>query len=461
MDESHSTTVLSQEIELFLKSNKIREFLPLKDDRDPTPELNYLNLFFKFHKIKDRYDQRSCYGKNLAEVPTQACDPTLLDPSQDVKTSQSYELIVSKTKFIMEIEELKSHVDEFMAGDKTSDSIDIHNFLRRPIREFKTLYPELHYFAKGTQKFYQLILSKNMFDISFNELDNKTRTMFIEYSGLKINPTIHKDAYALLNPYLGLDAKFKELSEVLWDLGGEKDFINKHYAIVNAVIDTLNRSPKYQDWIDFTPITHTINPKVTTTNINVYQPCNATELHSRRSLRDHGQNHNSYFISIDLKSANYQVLHLQGLIPGSWDEFLSQFTPYDYHRRSKFLRLKCLSHQSLLPNKQQKVWKNLIIEVLNAMITDNIISGDNIAAHNNDEIIIKANSRDMETQLQKYRKYLSREFPHLNLSVELFQLKKIGKHYAKVNPLTGKVNFKCVNAKQMPGLIAAFNKLKE
>ena len=262
--------------------------------------------------------------------------------------------------------------------------------------------------------------------------------MFIQYSGLKIDPNIDKQTYDLLNPHLELDAKFKELSDVLWELGGEQDFINKHYAIIDGVANILTKSDKYKEWVN-----HTLTisqPKITTRNVNVYQE----------------QNHDSYFISIDIKSANYQILHLNGLINETWSDFLNQFTPHAYYHKSKFLRLKCLSHTKLLPKKQQKAWKNIIVDVLNAMI-DNIIitQSDNLAALNSDEIII--NSNDIESEYLKYQRYLSTKFPHLILSVNLFKLNKIGKYYVQIDPFTDTLKFKCVNAKEMPELIIAYN----
>ena len=157
-----------------------------------------------------------------------------------------------------------------------------------------------------------------------------------------------------------------------------------------------------------------------------------------------------HFVSVDLKSANYQALHLHGLIEESWNDFLSQFTSNPYYLKSKVLRMKCLSTDYLFRRKQQLVCRNLIVSVLNSLSDHEVVTNEMVCALNVDELILIADD------VSVFQSYLASNFPKLQFRAEGFRLKKVGKCYVKVYD-NGQVEFKCVSASTLPAAVKMYN----
>ena len=71
-----------------------------------------------------------------------------------------------KIIIINKFEKLIEMVDSFINGNDIIKEILIKNCLRKPIRQFKELYPNLYYFAYGLGHEYNLVLSKNNIKIA-------------------------------------------------------------------------------------------------------------------------------------------------------------------------------------------------------------------------------------------------------------------------------------------------------
>lgn len=333
-----------------------------------------------------------------------------------------------------DFDKLNAHVQKFLSSTKHDDIIYVGSCLRRDMRKFKE-YP-LYYFAFGVGATYRLVLSKFPFGILWKNLSNKCRKCFIEYSGLSMSTD--DEIENTLYTYLGLDVWFSMLSDALLELGGEQEFINKHFDLISKITKSLCDSPKYQEFVDLD-----VKPLESTrkfSTVNVYGPTN----------------NGKCFMSVDLKNANFQVIRNAGLTnKKSWSDFLNQFTTIPYFHHLKFLRLKALSSHQLFPKKQQILWHNTIIQIYDALIKDQIVPYQSLAALNSDEIIFEGS----DFKKSFIQGYLIGKFSNIETSVETFQIKRVNDNYlyfVKINLETKKHTFKCCNYLELPKAISLF-----
>ena len=98
----------------------------------------------------------------------------------------------------------------------------------------------------------------------------------------------------------------------------------------------------------------------------------------------HPSNSGSYFLSIDLKGANFIVMQANKLTDAkSWYDYLSQFMNdsaiLSYFSKLKMLRLKALSVLLLYPANQKLYWENITLCLLNNLIEQKILNANDFA----------------------------------------------------------------------------------
>lgn len=177
-------------------------------------------------------------------------------------------------------------------------------------------------------------------------------------------------------------------------------------------------------------------------------------------------NSGKYFLSIDLKAANFQVLKLNGLInENSWSEYLAKFIPHPYFAKLKKLRLKCFSFPEIYSVKQKIYWQNITLTILDSIIENNIMLAENFAVFNSDEIVFHTTKEDMINDKIRCKEFIDKMFPIYETAIDIFQLFQVspGKPYfVKMNIETNKPTFKCVNATLLPEAIGLWlDKQKE
>jgi len=172
-------------------------------------------------------------------------------------------------------------------------------------------------------------------------------------------------------------------------------------------------------------------------------------------------NDKCYFLSIDLKAANYQVLRMYNLVEeNTWSGYLAKFIQHPYFSNLKKLRLKILSFADLYPAKQKICWQNIMINILDAIIKNNIMTENSFATFNSDEIIFHTTSDQMGTDKDKCQKFIDKNFYQYQTSIEIFQLRLVspGKpFFVKINQETDKINWKCISAAALPEAIDIWN----
>ena len=121
-------------------------------------------------------------------------------------------------------EHLLSVVDTFLKTDVQNTTVLIDSGLRYPLRTLKQSYPRLYYFAFGVGTEYSLYLSKTPFNIDYFDLTFKSKKLFLQYTGLKIDLNLTKEFVPKYDPTYNLTTWFELLSDALLAIGCEKDF---------------------------------------------------------------------------------------------------------------------------------------------------------------------------------------------------------------------------------------------
>jgi hypothetical protein len=142
-------------------------------------------------------------------------------------------------------------------------------------------------------------------------------------------------------------------------------------------------------------------------------------------------NHQKYFISIDMKSANFQSLRLTDpelvLNTSTWEELVGKFTTYELFGKCKAFRQKVLSY--LNQKKQQKIWESIMLFVYYRLCKHSVCSPTDFYAHVSDELIILVDSLDkLQVLSLAIHRYLNEQLPELSncVRVEPFKLVRLG-----------------------------------
>lgn len=345
------------------------------------------------------------------------------------------------------ISALKDAINNFKASDNPEIEFSISAGLRKPIREFKEIYPDLYYFAFGTSKTYHFLVSKSKFEIRLNDLTPRCRSIFIAYSNIKFDPDSSPESIQKLNPYLKLDAFFAMLTDLMLCLGGEQEFISKLFGLQSELSKELRKSPAYSAWTSAT---------IEKTELNYVQyPVPRCPVQSRKfSLNIYRKENDSrLFISVDLKAASFQALKLVGLIDtNTWQEFVKRLHPHPFFANSKKLRMVAIGAQDLLSNKQEIVWQNLCLDILNNLISNKIMTADSFAVFNGDELIFHTTSDTWSQDIERCKTFMQSRFSAYATSIECFQLRMlepVKRYFVKINQVTKNISFKCVNGMQI------------
>nr|QYA18442.1 hypothetical protein KOM_12_173 [Clandestinovirus] len=341
----------------------------------------------------------------------------------------------------------------------TDDFIILHvsSTLRRDLRAIKTEHPSLFYVAMGVENIYKLTISKTPIVISYNDLHPKVKERFAKEIDFKLEPYLAEESLDVIEPYIPIKRLQQLLLEAIVGVGGEKEWLNKHFSLPQAILDDIkSHEPAFSKWQQLEVVKKQlpINPR----------PVMGKETKNHRTTHYHKNNDRGWFVSLDLKAANFNVLRKHGLITEpDWTTFLSKFNPQPYFLHLKKLRLTSLSDKELLMAKQVVCWENVVIEVLERLIQTQTFSDEQFTAFNSDELLFRAGDQaDAKTKSSAVRQLIDVQFPEWCdcMKVEYFQLVAIPQtnSYAKRFE-DGKVEFKCVNPGMMLKVIESYNNM--
>ncbi len=209
-------------------------------------------------------------------------------------------------------------------------------------------------------------------------------------------PLINKEEY--FNYYLNLYEKdygaLTKYNKLIQTINGKFDgnigeFLDEYYQVRENIIQSLLNNPAYIEFnekIDMNKFAVKDKPDVTKNNIY------------------HQDNANKYFISVDLKRANFQALKYVNpeivLNTDTYEDFIGKFTDLDYMKKSKYTRQVVFG--KINPKRQITVEKYIINEVRKCF--EEWINMDclKLVSMSNDELVYELVVYDIEDFRSNY-----------------------------------------------------------
>ena len=287
-------------------------------------------------------------------------------------------------------------------------------------------------------------------DVNFYTMSAKLKQRFCTDCNLPIN--IFQEPYfltrlALYNKHYDSLSKFRRFSNELKKYKCEQDYFEDYNRIKDEAINFIKSTEAYQDFLE--------------EDMNQFKP-----VHTGLPHKDifHTSNDGKYFISIDMKYANFSVLHFYnaGIFDhaNTWEEFISKFTDNEHIIQSKYIRQVIFGNCD--PKRHIIYEKYLMDIVLSGLLNRKCFDVEQVVFFSNDEIIINVSDLNYIEREEKVAS-IKENLKHFSipLKVEHFKLHKIeGSHgyYKEIFQDKGKaeIKFKCVDSLYMPFVIRKF-----
>lgn len=294
-----------------------------------------------------------------------------------------------------------------------------------------------------------LIISKDSNLVETYFQNDKQRT-FIRDSQVPI-PECCEDKFKyfidLLDPFYDTKLKYQQFELCLEKFEGLKLYKKYIGDLTRHILESIKTNPEY---------TKFLNEKI---NINL-------PLINKKGIYNHNY-HNKYFISIDIKKANFNSLKL--MYPQifnkivdinenfEWKDILK--TNLEFIVNNKRLRQQIFG--LLNPKRFAKLYLQITYQIYNTLQEKNNYQ---IICLKNDEIIILTNESNIEKDYNDINLLLQNKLQSIYkiLNIEKFKLIKLeNKVFIKQKYTDNgiKFNFKCVNAEQIEDSIKLFDKM--
>lgn len=287
-------------------------------------------------------------------------------------------------------------------------------------------------------------------DVNVNNMSAKLKQRFCTDCNLPIN--IFQEPYfssrlVMYEKYYHSLIKFGRFVNELKKYKCEQDYFEDYNRVKDEAINFIKSTEAYQNFLE--------------EDMNQFKP-----LHIGLPHKDifHASNDGKYFISIDMKHANFSSLHFYnaGIFDHSatWEEFISKFTDNEHIINSKYIRQVILGNCN---SKRHIAYEKYLMDIiLSGLLNRKCFDVDKVAFFSNDEIIIDVSDLN---SIERKEKIISikENLKHITtpLKVEHFKLHKIeGTHgyYKEIFKADGEteIKFKCVDSLYMPFVIRKF-----
>lgn len=190
-------------------------------------------------------------------------------------------------------------------------------------------------------------------------------------------------------------------------------FLEDYYTIRENIISTVANSEAFQKFNNMDMSQYAIKDKINITPKNIYN----------------NENIGSFFISIDLKKANFQTLKKidKNIVLGAdtYYDFIDKFTDLDYIKTSKYTREVVWG--KLNPSRHITIEKYFTYEIYKKVIECIPYLKDKCVSFSNDEMIFKIdfllyNDKLKSFSLRKYIENIAKEVG-FDVRVEFFHLR--------------------------------------
>ena len=240
--------------------------------------------------------------------------------------------------------------------------------------------------------------------------------------------------------------KYQLLLDTLKQFETQQAFLDYYYETRDTIVKTLKLSDAYKHYTDdknndFVPVNKnpaTYLPLATVRGVNFSKRTDVYTL----------DNVGKYFLSIDLRKANFQVLNKYDkrilLGANSYEEFMGKFTDLEYIKESKYFREVIFG--SINVGRQIQMERYYTGTIIEWLVDNEIFTSEEIKIYTNDELVISLNKHMSPEECEKLRNRIKDDLK-LDVTVESFLLHSIsGKKYFVKELSTGGIKFKSIPA---------------
>lgn len=234
----------------------------------------------------------------------------------------------------------------------------------------------------------------------------------------------------ILNPFHKCINSFDVFCNDLIAINSEKEYFEYYNSVKERIIQDIRNQPSFQSFV---------NKLIEKDSCNRFQKQNLFS----------DNNHGKTFVSIDLKQANFTILHMYDpeIFNGcnTWYDYISGYTDFEHIRTSKYIRQVVLG--ACNPGRQihfeEIVMKDLAQKLIDRFPTINIYSV------NVDEILVEIDHGSDQVTISGIHDFIDKSFLSEKVKVDSFILRKLNgiEGYVKVRigDPDKEVEFKCIN----------------
>jgi len=256
-------------------------------------------------------------------------------------------------------------------------------------------------------------------------LTDQTRRRFVKDFSLQI--PVLTDPYfeyylELYDPLYSTEGYYKLLVDAVNHYGGEEQFFVAGADLRDRIISHVENKPRYQAFAK--------------NEDDFIGKMKVRDLGVRQEGIYHAGNADTLFISIDIKTANFQSLRYfdADFVDGcaSYEDFVGRFTDHPaYFAKSKNLRQSIFG--KLSPTRQQHINRWMLNHVLQSVIEAGIPE-ERLRLLGSDELIVVSSEKDFVSDWELtstnhtgslFRRYRDKVEGAFNLRVEPFWLRRI------------------------------------
>lgn len=224
--------------------------------------------------------------------------------------------------------------------------------------------------------------------------------------------------------------KYNDFVEDLKSFETEQDYFEHYNSVKDRAIEDIKNSAGYKLFNEM--------------DMKKFQVSDSLRKITSKDIY-HESNIGKFFISIDMKQANFNTLKSFSANifnnKESWEQFILQYTNCKHIVESKYVRQVIMGNCN--PGRHITYEKYLMSLSLQKLIDLSLIGINNVVMFSNDEIVIVCNNLPSNEQLELKGKILS-AIGEDKYRVEFFKLVDLnGFGYVKVYT-NGKMDFKCV-----------------
>lgn len=241
----------------------------------------------------------------------------------------------------------------------------------------------------------------------------------------KIPITIFDEPYFsyfldLYDEDFGTKKAYHELEKTVAMFDSEEAFLQTYYDVRDAVITKTEELPEYKEFLthDMKDFAIVVPSLPDSSKCDVYNMTNIGK----------------YFVSIDMRKANFQVMkkYNPAIVFGAntYEEYISKFTDLDYIKKSKYTRQVIFGNMN--PKRQTTIQRFYMRQIFDLIVGHYSIPLKEVAVFTNDEIVLRKDGYISEAEAKEMEK-LIKDRLDIDVSVTSFRLNNIGdrKYFVK------------------------------